>query len=100
MKFLLDYGYSLEDINEILNHNDESVIRNIELNEANVRRIVDYLKKIGINASEIKELFIYQIGLFFRTKEEIQNVFDEYEMDSIIKSINYDVNTVDMIEFN
>mgnify|MGYP006916221861 CR=1 FL=1 len=28
------------------------------------------------------------------------NSFDEYEMDSILKSMNYDVNTVDLIEFS
>jgi len=38
--------------------------------------------------------------MFFRTKEEIADVFDEYEIDSIIKSLNYDVNTVDLIEFS
>ena len=45
-------------------------------------------------------MFIYQIGIFFRTKQEIKDVFDEYEIDSIIKSLNYDVNTIDLIEFD
>ena len=62
--------------------------------------IIDYFKEAGINISVIKEMFIYQIGIFFRTKDEIKEVFDEYEMDSIIKSLNYDVNTIDLIDFN
>lgn len=99
MDFLLDYGYSNDDIDEIMQHNDEGIIRNIVLNRNNVCKVINYLKEIGITLPIIKELFVYQIGMFFRTKDEIQSVFDEYEMDSIIKSLNYDVNTVDLIEF-
>ena len=100
MRFLLDYGYSEEDIQEIINNNDSYVIKNIELNKANVIKVVNYLKEIELSDEVIKDLFIYQIGMFFRTKEEIEGVFDEYEVDSIIKSLNYDVNTVDLIEFS
>lgn len=99
MDFLLDYGYSNDDIDEIMQRNDEGIIRNIVLNRNNVCKVINYLKEIGITLPIIKELFVYQIGMFFRTKDEIQSVFDEYEMDSIIKSLNYDVNTVDLIEF-
>ena len=100
MKFLLEYGLSNEDIEEIVKNNQESIIKNIELNKDNVIKVVNYLKEIGVGANVIKELFIYQIGMFYRTKEEIQSVFDEYEIDSILKSMNYDVNTVDLIEFS
>ena len=100
MKFLLDFGYSNEDIEEIINNNDSYVIKNIELNKNNVIKVIDYLKEIDVTDAVIKELFVYQIGMFFRTKEEIQGVFDEYEVESILKSLNYDVNTVDLIEFS
>ena len=100
MKFLLEYGLSNEDIEEIVKNNQESIIKNIELNKDNVIKVVNYLKEIGVGINVIKELFIYQIGMFYRTKDEIQSVFDEYEIDSILKSMNYDVNTVDLIEFS
>ena len=100
MRFLSEYGLSNEDINEIVSNNQESIIKNIELNKDNVIKVINYLKEIGVNINVIKEMFIYQIGMFFRTKEEIQGVFDEYEMDSILKSMNYDVNTIDLIEFS
>ena len=61
--------------------------------------IVDYLLGIGIEKETIKELFIYQIGLFFKTKEEIEVSFDEYEIDSIVKSLNYDADNVELIDF-
>ena len=100
MKFLMEYGFTSEDIDKIIGANNESIIRNIEVNVDNVRKVLDYLIDIGINTVVIKDLFLEQIGIFFRTKEEIQGVFEEYEMESIIKSLNYDVNTVDLIEFS
>ena len=100
MEFLLQYDLTEEDIEEINSHNDEAIIRNVVLNKNNVCKVIDYLIEVGIERSVIRDLFIEQIGMFFRTKEEIHDVFDEYEMDSIIKSLNYDVNTVDLIEFS
>ena len=100
MEFLLQYGLNNEDIEEIVNRNDPAIIKNILLNQKNVKAVIDYLLEVGINKEVIKELFVEQIGMFFRSKEEIQDVFDEYELDSIIKSLNYDVNTVDLIEFS
>lgn len=100
MNFLLECGYTLSDINEITNNNDSNIIKNIEMNKNNVIAVIDYLKSVGINETVIKELFVYQIGMFFRTKDEIEGVFNEYEMNSIIQSLNFDVNTVDLIEFS
>ena len=59
-----------------------------------------YFKEIGVSETAIRDLFVLQIGMFHRTKDEIVSVFDEYELESIIKSLNYDVNTVDLIEFS
>ena len=100
MDFLKQYGLNNEDIEEIINRNDEDIIKNVILNQKNVKEVIDYLLEVGINNEVIKELFAEQIGMFFRTREEIQDVFDEYEIDSIIKSLNYDVNTVDLSEFS
>ena len=100
MEFLLQYDMTEEDIEEITNRYDAAIIKNIVLNSKKVCEVINYLIEVGIEKPVIKELFLEQIGMFFRTKEEIHDVFDEYEMDSIIKSLNYDVNTVDLIEFN
>ena len=100
MDFLRKYDLTDENIEEIVNRNGEAIVKNIMLNRDNVIAVVDYLLEVGIDKSVIKDLFVEQIGMFFRTKEEIADVFDEYEIDSIIKSLNYDVNTVDLIEFS
>ena len=99
MDFLLDYGLTEEDIELVKKNNTETVLKNIKMNKDNVKKVVDYLLELGITKDTLKELFIHQIGIFHRTKKELEQVFDEYEIDSIVKSLNYDVNTVDMIEF-
>lgn len=99
MNFLLDYGLLEEDIELIRKNNSEPVLKNIEMNKQNVKKVIEYLLELGITKETLKELFIHQIGMFHRTKKELEQVFDEYEIDSIVKSLNYDVNTVDMIEF-
>ena len=100
MDFLYNYHLTDEDIEEITKRNGESIVKNVVLNKDNVIKVIDYLLEVGVNESVIKDLFVEQIGMFFRTKEEIADVFDEYEIESIVKSLNYDVNTVDLIEFS
>ena len=99
MSFLKEFGFNENDINKIISNNDSGVIKNIIMNQENVKGIIEYLNDLGVNEGAIKDLFIHQIGMFYRTKDEIKTVFDEYEIDSIVKSLNYDVNTVDLIEF-
>lgn len=100
MEFLLKYDLTNEDIKEITDRNDAAIIKNVVLNKENVIKVIDYLLEVGIGKDVIKNMFVEQIGMFFRTKEEIVDVFDDYEIESIVKSLNYDVNTVDLIEFS
>ena len=99
MDFLLEYGLTEEDINLVKKENTKTVLKNVEMNKMNVRKVIDYLLELGVTKETLTDLFVHQIGIFHRTKKELEQVFDEYEIDSIVKSLNYDVNTVDMIEF-
>jgi hypothetical protein len=100
MEFLSKYDITPEDIQKITERNGEAIVKNVVLNKNNVIEVIDYLLSVGVNKDVIKDLFIEQIGMFFRTKDEIADVFDDYEIESIIKSLNYDVNTIDLIEFS
>jgi len=100
MEFLMKYNITNEEISKIEEANSENTLKNIKMNLENVNAIIDYLINLGITTETLKDLFVYQIGMFFKTKPEIEQVFDEYEIDSIVKSLNYDVNTLDLIEFN
>lgn len=99
MSFLKQIGYTDNDIIDIQNCNYEYILDNIELNKERVEDIIEYLLGIGLERLTIKEIFMYQVGLFFKTLEEIKISFDEYELDSIVKSLNYDVNNVELIDF-
>ena len=99
MEFLKEQGFTDKDIKDIVDNNYENLLENVKLNHENVQSIIDYLLGIGLERETIKELFMYQIGLFFKTKEEIQTSFDEYEIDSIVKSLNFDVDNVELIDF-
>ena len=99
MDFLLEYGLIDADIEYVKKNNSETVLKNIEMNKQNVKKVIEYLLELGITKETLIELLVHQIGIFHRTKKELEQVFDEYEIDSIVKSLNYDVNTVDMIEF-
>lgn len=99
MEYLMEFGFTDLDIEDIINYNYEHIIENLVLNQENVKKIVSYLMEIGVLKESVKEIFMFQVGLFLKTIEEIQTSFDEYEMDSIIKSINYDVNNIELIDF-
>jgi hypothetical protein len=99
MEFLLDLGFSELDIEQINKCNFPYIMENIVLNKENIITIIRYLFEIGIEKSTIKEIMMYQISLMFKTKEEIKTSFDEYELDSVVKSLNYDANNVELIDF-
>lgn len=99
MDYLKEFGFNDLEIKEILDSNSNNIIDNLVLNRENVSDIIDYLIGIGLERDTIKEIFMYQIGLLFKTKNEIKTSFDEYEIDSIVKSLNYDVNNVELIDF-
>ena len=99
MDFLKQLGYTDQDIIDIKNYNYDYIVENIIINKENVESIIEYLLSIGIERSTIKEIFMYQVGLFFKTFDEIKTSFDEYEIDSIVKSLNYDVNNIELIDF-
>ncbi len=99
MDFLKQLGYTEQDINDIKDYNYDYTLDNIIINKEKVEDIIEYLLSIGIERNTIKEIFMYQVGLFFKSKEEIKTSFDEYEIDSIVKSLNYDVNNIELIDF-
>ena len=99
MDYLREFGYNDFDIKEIENYNYKNIIDNLVLNQSEVVDIIKYLFEIGLEKDTIKDIFQKQVNLFFKTKTEIKESFDEYEIDSIVKSLNFDVNNIEMIDF-
>ena len=99
MEYLKDFGFSESDITDIKNSNDSNIIENLELNKNNIIEIVRYLFEIELERATIKDIFIKKVNLFFKTKNKIKMSFDEYEIDSIVKSLNFDANNIELIDF-
>ena len=99
MEYLINLGFSDYDISDIKNNNYPYIIENLELNSNNIVDIVKYLLEIGIEKNTIKQIFIEQVNFLFKTKQEIKASFDEYELDSIVKSLNFDANNIELIDF-
>ena len=99
MEYLKNFGFTDTDIEKIKNANYPYIMDNLEINSNNITSIVGYLLEIGITKEAIVDIFVYQVNLFFKTKKEIQTSFDEYEIDTVIKSLNFDANNVELIDF-
>lgn len=99
MDFLKNFGFTDYDISDIKNANYQYINENLNLNQTNVSEIVKYLLEIGLEKATIKDIFLFQVNLMFKTKNEIKTSFDEYEIDSIVKSLNFDANNIELIDF-
>lgn len=99
MEYLKDFGFEDSDLEDIKKANYPFIVENLSLNSNEISSIVAYLLEIGITKETIKEIFMGQVSLFFKTKKEIETSFDEYEIDTIIKSLNFDANNVELIDF-
>ena len=99
MEYLKNLSFTDDDIKEIVEANYPYVIDNLKLNSKNITEIVSYLLEIGIEKNAIKDIFKTQVSLFFKAKKEIQSSFDEYEIDTVVKSLNFDASNVELIDF-
>ena len=56
MEFLLQYGLTNEDLEDIKARYDDAIIKNVVLNQQNVKEVINYLLEVGVNEGVIKEL--------------------------------------------
>ncbi len=99
MEYLKNLGFTDSDIVKIKDNNYHYILDNLEINSKNVVNIINYLFEIGITKDAIVDILACQVNLFFKTKKEIQTSFDEYEIDTVVKSLNFDANNVELIDF-
>ena len=92
MDYLKELSFSEMDIEDIKKSNYPYILDNLEID-------IENLFEMCLEKGTIKNIFIDQVSLFFKTKKEIQMSFDEYEIESIVKSLNYDANNVELIDF-
>ncbi|MBP3920189.1 MAG: hypothetical protein J6D28_01345 [Bacilli bacterium] len=91
MDFLKEYNLTEEDITIIKNNNYENVINVIIFNKNNVCQIIEYLLSIGIETTTLAQILSDRLDLFMKTKEEISEKFDKFNVENLVTIINDDI---------
>ena len=88
MEFLLEYNLTNEDITIIKNNNYEEVLNIILYNKNNVCEIIEYLLSIGIETSTLAQMLSDRLDLFMRSKNDLIEKFDKFNVDNLVTIIN------------
>lgn len=88
MDFLKDLGISKQTIEEMESNFYPSLLFDFKCNEEQVIAIIVYLQSIGITV--IEDLLCTQIDLFLHTKEEVEALFQNYQIPLLVSQINQD----------
>ena len=94
MNFLLDYGFSDEEI-RVFSADIPSVLHEYLLNYSKlVIENIEFLKEIGI--LNYKEIFIKFYDIFLMDKSNFMNLFNKYDRNDLVEKIN---DNADIVEF-
>jgi len=93
--FLIDFGISNSTVESLKNNNSDSVLYSLKTNELEIEKILNYFREIGI--TDIDELLIHQMEVFFKTYREIKNVFSRYDLLQLVAFINDDISNIGLL---
>lgn len=96
MEFLNEIGIEEDIISEIINHNGEAVLLDIDSYCDNFKLNYEILKEIGITC--INELLIYKLDVFFLDSEVLkQSLKDVSNLENFVHNVNTDFFSIDEI---
>ena len=95
MKYLKNYGLSDEEIDGLYENITEAEWDALAGVRTGVEEVIEYLKGKGVN--NIKESLIDATYIFTYSLAEIKNLFDECQVEDIVKRINEDVSNYDLL---
>ena len=90
--FLKDYGIKNETIDELNNKYFDSMLFNINNNELEIAKIINYFKTLGITC--IDELLIENTELFLLTFDEVKTKITKYDINKLAESLNQDYHVI------
>lgn len=94
MNFLLDYGFSEEEI-KVFSTNIPPLLHEQLLNYCQlVMENINYLKSMSVE--NYKEVFIKFYDMFLMDHSNFMNVFNKYEKEDLVEKIN---ENADIVEF-
>ena len=91
--FLIVSGIKKQTIDKI--KENPSNVYDLSVNKEECTKIITYLKLIGIK--NIDEILLNSLGLFFKTKEEVAQMFLEKDLNKIVALINEDSSNIDLL---
>lgn len=90
MEYLSNAGISPQTINLILSEVSEQDLGYLEVNEAKVTAMINYLLKVGVTV--VDELLIYKTYLFYESFDTLKEVFGN---PGLVAKINENVDELD-----
>ena len=93
--FLKDANITDDTIIEIMKNNNEASLFNLYCNDEDAIQIINYMRGIGI--TNIDELLIYRIDIFFITFEQFIKRLSKFNVPILVNLINDNYANIDII---
>lgn len=93
--FLKDANITDDTIIEIMKNNNEASLFNLSCNDEDAIQIINYMRGIGI--TNIDELLIYRIDIFFITFEQFIKRLSKFNVPILVSLINDNYANIDII---
>lgn len=94
MGYLLDFGFTNEEIEEFSENVPSILLEGLKNSYLLVSRNISSLKELGI--SSYKEIFIKYYDMFLIDNSNFLNIFNKYDAKDLIDKIN---NNIEIVEF-
>lgn len=95
INFLKDANITDDTIIEIMKNNNEASLFNLSCNDEDAIQIINYMRGIGI--TNIDELLIYRIDIFFITFEQFIKRLSKFNVPILVNLINDNYANIDII---
>lgn len=92
LDFLLESNIKQSTIDTLNKNCSDSIQYSLNCNEYEIKKIITYLKKIGINC--IDEILIDYYEFFLSSYDDFKNRFKKYKLEPLVELINADYNNV------
>lgn len=88
--FLNRYGISSKTIEELYKKYEDTVLHNISCNKEECIKIIEILKRIGVDSNVIEQLLISRVDFFFLTCNEFVEKIKKVGMTNFVQMLNQD----------
>lgn len=95
MEYLLDFNFTLEDLNLLKTKLSDEDIKKIELFPRIVKENYGYLNNMSI--SNMKDVFINHYNMFFMNPDRFKAIFVKYDQADLVRCIEKNHNVIEKL---